>query len=38
MLHALVGERPDHHFGATHFFAHGRLPCLCIFTRNKKGP
>ena len=25
MLHALVGERLDHHFGAGHFACHGRL-------------
>jgi hypothetical protein len=37
MLHALVGERLHHHFGAGHFACHGRLPCL-IFPRNKKGP
>jgi hypothetical protein len=26
MLHALIGERRDHHFGAAHFPCHGRLP------------
>jgi hypothetical protein len=28
MLHTLIGERLDHHFGAGHFLAHGPTPLV----------
>src|SRR5215831_13270068 len=39
MLHTLVAERLDHHFGAGHFACHGRLSfCAACLEANKKGP
>ena len=47
MLHALIVERLDHHFGAGHFACHGRHPFFnslphslpfAYLTANKKGP
>jgi len=40
VLHALIGERRDHHFGAGHFFRHRPLHTQPL-SRNpgiKKGP
>src|SRR5690349_22948656 len=37
VLHALIGERFDHHFGAGHFPAHLSRPSTRL-AANKKGP
>src|SRR5437763_15010689 len=36
MLHALINERGDHHFGTAHFLVHFFIPCFNA--GNKKGP